>query len=218
MSISNIEEITCPCGEVFEAELLSAISVGDNPDLKEALISGEINLVSCPKCGQMFYAECFILYHDSANELIAFVYPLSFQNQAAQCKEKMQQEFSRAVSNFEEEQKRKINYEPFLIFGIEDLALLLKTEQEIEDEEMILTHIAPKISLDTLKFAPSLARKYSIPKVLPILKTAQGAPDASCVAEALKILLKHNPNLANYSKLLEKLLKNKNILTAIIND
>ena len=55
MSISNLEEITCPCGEVFEAELLSAISVGDNPELKEALMAGEINLATCPKCGRMFY-------------------------------------------------------------------------------------------------------------------------------------------------------------------
>ncbi|MDR0723993.1 MAG: hypothetical protein LBF23_02275 [Endomicrobium sp.] len=31
----------------------------------------------------MFYAECFILYHDSQNELISFVYPLSFQKQAS---------------------------------------------------------------------------------------------------------------------------------------
>ena len=133
MSILNLEEITCPCGEVFEAELLSAVSVSDNPELKEALIAGEINLVSCPKCGQMFYAERFILYHDSANEFIAFVYPLSFQNQAAQCKEKMQSEFSKAVANFSEEEKKKMNYEPFLIFGIEDLVLLLKAEQDVKN-------------------------------------------------------------------------------------
>jgi hypothetical protein len=211
MSISNLEEITCPCGEVFEAELLSAISVNDNPELKDALIAGEINLVSCPKCGQMFYAERFILYHDSENELIAFVYPLSFQEQAAQCKEKMRQEFSKALDNFEEGEKKKINYEPLLIFGIEDLVLLLKAEQELEDEEMILTHLAASISVDTLKFSPATARKFSIPRILPVSKKIQG-DDSASITEALKILLKRNPNLTNYSKLLEKLLKNKGVL------
>jgi len=212
MSIFNLEEINCPCGEVFEAELLSAISVSDNPELKEALIAGEINLVCCPKCGQMFYAERFILYHDSMNEFIAFVYPLSFQDQAAQCKEKMQLEFSKAVANFSEDEKKKMNYEPFLIFGIEDLVLLLKAEQELEDEETVLTHLAPEISVNILKFSPSLARKFSIPKVLPVLKNLKTVSDASSITEALKILLKHNPNLANYSKLYEKLSKNKNVL------
>ncbi|MDR2191694.1 MAG: CpXC domain-containing protein [Endomicrobium sp.] len=218
MSISTLEEISCLCGEVFEVELLSAISVGDNPELKEALISGEINLAICPKCGQMFYAECFILYHDSKSELIAFVYPLSFQTQAAQCREKMYAEFSKAIANFEESEKKKINYEPLLIFGMEDLVLLLKAEQELEDEEMILARLAPALSLSVLKFAPALARKFSIPKVLPALKNAQGEADASSICEALKIVLKHNPNLTNYSKLYEKLSNNKNALDkAIIN-
>jgi hypothetical protein len=214
MSILNLEEIKCSCGETFEAELLSAISVSDNPELKEALIAGEINIVSCPKCGQMFYAENFLLYHDSENELIAFVYPLSFQNQAAQCRKKMQCEFSRAVENFGESEKKKIGYEPLLIFGIEDLVLLLKAEQEIEDEETVLEHIAREASLGVLKFPPALARKFGVPKVLPVIKSKESFA-AGSVLEALKILVKRNPNLVNYVKLLDKLLKNDSIIEEI---
>ncbi|MCA6072829.1 MAG: CpXC domain-containing protein [Endomicrobium sp.] len=106
------------------------MNVHDNPELKEALIAGEINLVSCPECGEMFYAERFILYHDGDNELIAFVYPLSFQKQATQCKAKMKKEFELALERFEE--KQKISYEPLLLFGIEDLVLLLRREQNTE--------------------------------------------------------------------------------------
>jgi len=213
MSISNIEEIKCPCGEVFEAELLSAISVSDNPELKEALIAGEINLVSCPKCGEMFYAECFILYHDSQNELIAFVYPLSFQNQAAQCREKMQKEFKAALENIAQE-KQSVNYDPLLIFGIEDLVLLLKAEQEVEDEEMVLSHMASKLSLGTIKIPPHRARKLGIPKVLPVLK-GEKELDHKSVLAALKTLTSHNPNLLNYVKLHEKISKSKNIAEEI---
>lgn len=33
MTISNlVEEIECPCGYAFEAELFSAISISDNPE------------------------------------------------------------------------------------------------------------------------------------------------------------------------------------------
>ncbi|MDR1695061.1 MAG: CpXC domain-containing protein [Endomicrobium sp.] len=209
MSISNLEEITCPCGNVFEADLISAVSVADNPELKEALIAGEINLVSCPQCGEMFYAECFILYHDSENELIAFVYPLTFQNQAARCREKMLREFRSALDGFGE--KQKIAYDPILIFGIEDLVLILKAEQETEDEESVLKHIASKIGIGVLKVQPSIARKFSIPKVLPVLKGSKTI-DANGVISALKTLLKHNPNLLNYAKLLDRLSKNKSML------
>ncbi len=212
MSISNLEEITCPCGEVFEAELLSAISVSDDPELKEALIAGEVNLVKCPKCGEMFYAECFILYHDSANELIAFVYPLTFQDQASQCRKKMQEEFRMALENFSE--KQKINYEPLLIFGIEDLALLLKAEQELEDEEMVLSYLAPRIALETIRISPSLARKMNIPRIFPVPKGIKAFKTLS-VIEGLKTLVKYNSNLIIYKKFLDKVLKNKSLFEDI---
>ncbi|MDR3306923.1 MAG: CpXC domain-containing protein [Endomicrobium sp.] len=206
MTISNFEEIKCPQGHLFEANLLSAISVAANPELKEALIAGEINLVSCPVCGEMFYAECFILYHDSENELIAFVYPLSFQEQAAQCKTKMKKEFDLALANFED--KRKINYEPILLFGIEDLVLLLRSEQNIEDEESILKYIAPKLSLKIVKISPSLSRRLGIPKLLPMPKDLKGL-DVKVLTDSLQILIKYNPNLLYYCELLEKISKHK---------
>jgi hypothetical protein len=206
MTISNIEKIKCPQGHIFEASLLSAISVADNPELKEALIAGEINLVSCPVCGEMFFAECFILYHDTENELIAFVYPLSFQEQAAQCKTKMKKEFELALANFEE--RRKINYKPILLFGIEDLVLLLRSEQNIEDEEAILKYIAPKLSLKIVKISPYLSRKFGIPKLLPIPKGLKEV-DTRSLTESLQILVKYNPNLLYYIELLEKISKHR---------
>lgn len=212
MSISNLEEIKCPCGEVFEAELISAISASDDRELKEALIAGELNIVSCPKCGEMFYAECFILYHDSINELIAFVYPLSFQNQAAQCRQKMQKEFKLALENFTG--KQKINYDPLLIFGVEDLVFLLKAEQEMEDEEMILSYIAANIGLKIMKISPSIARTIGIPKSLPVMLNDKEL-EIKSVISALKILIDYNPNLLNYVKLLERLSKNKEIIENI---
>jgi hypothetical protein len=206
MTISNIEEIKCPQGHFFEASLISAISVADSPELKEALIAGEINLVSCPECGEMFFAECFILYHDSKNELIAFVYPLSFQEQAAQCKVRMKKEFELALVNFKE--RRKINYEPILLFGIEDLVLLLRLEQNIEDEEAILKYIAPKLFLKTVKISPHLSRRLGIPKLLPMSKGLKEL-DVKALTESLQTLLKYNPNLLHYAELLEKILKRR---------
>lgn len=211
MSISNLEEIKCPCGEVFEAELLSAISVSDNPELKEALISGEINLVCCPGCGEMFHAERFILYHDSGNELIAFVYPLSFQNQAAQCKKRMLSEFNAALENFKD--KNKITYEPLLFFGIEELVLMLKAEQELEDEEAVMSYMAARAGFDFVKVPSSFARKLNIPKIFPVLKGEKKIGEGS--AAVMKKLLKHNPNLVHYAKLSEKLSKNGNLATEI---
>jgi hypothetical protein len=207
MAISNLEEIKCPKGHLFKAELLSAISVVDNPEIKETLIAGEINIASCPypNCNEIFYAECFILYHDSDNELIAFVYPLSFQEQAAQCKIKMSKEFKLASDSFEE--KQKLKYEPIMLFGIEDLVFLLRMEQDIEDEESILKYIAAKLSLDIIKISPSRARKLGIPKILPVPK-GKKSMEAKFLISGLQTLIKYNPNLLHYVELLEKISKN----------
>jgi hypothetical protein len=215
MIISNLEEIECPCGHVFEAELLSAISISDNPELKSVLMGGEINVVSCPECKKIFYAECFVLYYDRENELIAFVYPLSFQNQAAQCKRKMREEFELALKSFEE--KEKIRYEPLMLFGIEDLVSLLHSEQDIEDEEMVLKYLVSELPLDIVKIAPNLARKLRIPKILPISKEG-GNLEAKSLISGLQILTKYNSNLLYYIEFLDKISKNKAMIADIKND
>ncbi len=215
MTISNLEEIECPYGHVFEAELLSAINVSDNPELKSVLMGGEINVVSCPECEKIFYAECFILYHDRENEVIVFAYPLSFQNQAVRCKRQMREEFELVLKNFEE--KEKINYEPLILFGIEDLVSLLHCEQDIEDEEIVLKYLASELMLDTVRIAPSLARKLRIPKVLPVSKGEKNL-EANSLISGLQILTKYNSNLLHYVKFLDKISKDKAIIADIKND
>jgi hypothetical protein len=215
MTISNLEEIECPFGNLFVAVLFSAISVSDNPELKNVLMGGEINVVSCPECKKVFYAECFVLYHDRENELIAFVYPLSFQNQAAQCKRKMREEFELALKNFEE--KEKINYEPLMLFGIEDLVSLLHSEQDIEDEEIVLKYLVSELPLDTIRIAPSLARKFRIPKILPVSKGEKNL-EAKSLISGLQILTKYNSNLLHYVGFLDKISKNKTMIADIKND
>ncbi len=215
MTISNLEEIECPYGHVFEAELLSAISISDSPEIKSVLMGGEINVVSCPECKKVFYAECFVLYHDRENELIAFVYPLSFQNQAVQCKRKMREEFELALKNFEE--KEKINYEPLMLFGIEELVSLLHSEQDIEDEEIVLKYLVSELPLDIIRIAPSLARKLRIPKIFPVSKGEKNL-EAKSLISGLQILTKYNSNLSHYVEFLDKISKNKAMIADIKND
>ncbi|MDR1418405.1 MAG: hypothetical protein LBI80_04540 [Endomicrobium sp.] len=212
MTIANLEKIKCPNGHIFEAQLISAISVSDNFELKEALIAGELNLVTCPECGQMFYAECFILYHDSQNELISFVYPLIFQEQAIQCMAKMQKEFKLALKNFSD--KDKITYEPILLFGIENLVLLLREEQDIEDEEAILKHLANDLNLTVVKIVPSIARKLAIPKFMPFDKKNKDFSEKSLFL-GLDNFVKHNSNLEHYADFFKRISKNKSMFTEI---
>ncbi|MDR3049923.1 MAG: CpXC domain-containing protein [Elusimicrobiota bacterium] len=230
MSISNTEEIKCSCGETFEAELLSAISVFDNPELKESMLCGEINIVQCPHCEAIFYAERFVLYHDSQDELLAFVYPLKFQEQAALYRVQMLQQFNSSLNSLED--KEQVCYEPLLIFGIEDLTSLIKAEQDLKDEEKILKYASKELKLNTFSISRALSRKLSIPRIIPIAPHYCGQVLQSsdlCVQdrqspyysgknilEALKTLTAYNPNLSNYVQFISKAAKHNSILEEIL--
>jgi hypothetical protein len=212
MSIYNLEEVKCRCGEIFEAELVSAISASDDPELKEYLLDGSVNLVKCPNCSDIFYVERFILYSDTVNELIAFVYPLDCQNEAATYKKKMDEDFSKAKASFGDEFAG--DYEPILIFGIKDLIEMLKARQDVQDEEMILGYIHKSLNIDIFKIRPSIARKFNTLSIMPIEKGVK--KDPSAIISALQVLTSYNPNLISYVNLLEKLSKNQTLAQVLL--
>ncbi|GHT49782.1 hypothetical protein AGMMS49990_01070 [Endomicrobiia bacterium] len=115
------------------------------------------------------------------------------------------------------EEKQKIKYEPLSLFGTENLVSLLRTGQGIEDEESILKYIAPKLSLDIIKISPNLARKLGIPKILPVAKGKKNIKERFLIS-GLETLKKYNPNLLHYIESLEKILRQKTIITDIKND
>lgn len=200
MSLSKLEEIVCPCGETFEAELWNSINPVEDPELKEALISGEVNIVCCPSCGQIFYAEHFVLYHDAPNEILAFVYPTSFAQQATICAEKMNDDFQRAMGGLEPD--KKIPYKPLLLFGLDALVEMIKMEEALCDEVSILDYIAEDIGLSLLRLSPHVARDRQIPRALPFVASAKDDLRGG-VMSGLKKLLDYNENLTFYRKLLE---------------
>jgi hypothetical protein len=207
MSLSKLEEIVCPCGETFEAELWNAINPEEDPELKEVLLSGEVNIVCCPACGQIFYAEHFILYHDVPNEVLAFVYPTSFAQQATICAEKMNEDFQRAMGGLEQE--KKLTYKPILLFGLDSLVDMIKVEEAISDEVSILQYSADELGISLLRMAPHAAREKQLPRVLPYVRDNDGDLREEIML-GLRKLLDYNENLSYYRALLESIESNVN--------
>jgi len=211
MSILSNREIVCECGETFETNLWSAVSVSDNPELKEAIIAGEFNLVSCPKCHQMFYWEHFFIYQDLANEFIAYVYPKSYQKQAAHYRNLMIKQFKEVASSTTEV---LIDFEPVLYFGIEDLVATLKMEENINDEIQILKFVSKLLDLNTISIKPSAARNFCIMQTIPFVKNEKDKTKA--IIFGLEKLLEYNNNLVEFEKLLARIKSNPSCLNEIL--
>lgn len=67
--------VVCPrCNKPFVVQVRSIIDVGEEPELKEQFLSGEVNRAQCPECGSGGVLSIPLVYHDPEKELlISFV-------------------------------------------------------------------------------------------------------------------------------------------------
>ena len=73
-------QLQCPnCGTQYEAPFRTVIDVGQEPRLREALLSGALNQTVCPNCGTGGMLEVPLVYHDPQNEFLAIYFPTQLQ-------------------------------------------------------------------------------------------------------------------------------------------
>src|SRR5438445_5008359 len=90
MSTFNDIDITCEeCGEEFRGTVWVAVHAGQDPELKDLLLGGELNLVSCPECGHVTFQDHFLIYQEPAAGLVAYVYPEAQRDREAELRKLM---------------------------------------------------------------------------------------------------------------------------------
>jgi hypothetical protein len=78
MSISYAElaSLTCPvCRTLFETEIWTLLDTRERPDLAEMLLSGALNVVTCPQCSHQADAGGPLLVHDPEGRRVYFAAP-----------------------------------------------------------------------------------------------------------------------------------------------
>ncbi len=69
-------EIQCPsCGQPFVTPVFNIIDLGLNPELRELLLTGQLNLAVCPRCGATTAFSAPLLVHDPEHEFLAVFVP-----------------------------------------------------------------------------------------------------------------------------------------------
>ncbi|MCO5190598.1 MAG: CpXC domain-containing protein [Anaerolineae bacterium] len=68
-------QLTCPqCSTPITAQIIQVINVDRYPQLKNMLLSGQLNVAQCPTCGWAGQVGTPLVYHESAHELfMAFI-------------------------------------------------------------------------------------------------------------------------------------------------
>ena len=132
MSAFNEINVTCEnCGEEFKGTVWTAIHAAQDPELKEMLLGGELNILFCPKCAHTFFYEHFLLYQEPRIKLVAYVYPLAEEARKKELEILMKRGFDEAQEAFDP--KDRLPYGPTLFFGLESLK-----ERVRQDEDRLL--------------------------------------------------------------------------------
>lgn len=84
------------CGTPFVAPVWSFIDVGAQPELKNALLSGQLNVAVCPNCGAGGMLATPLMYHDPAKKLLLTLLPQEL-NLKPEDQERFVGELSRAI-------------------------------------------------------------------------------------------------------------------------
>jgi hypothetical protein len=76
MPETQAAQIQCPnCGTPYQAPVRSVIDVGQNPQLRQAFLAGQVNVAVCPKCRHGGLLEVPLVYHDPGAEFLAIYFP-----------------------------------------------------------------------------------------------------------------------------------------------
>ncbi len=69
-------QVRCPrCQTPFAAPIINIVDVKRYPQLKAALLSGELNRAACPSCGAVSALSVPLVYHDPDKELLLVLVP-----------------------------------------------------------------------------------------------------------------------------------------------
>jgi hypothetical protein len=58
------EHLACPCGHTFEVTAADGLHVTDDPDLRAAIVGGDVRVYPCPSCGARVQLDALTGYTD----------------------------------------------------------------------------------------------------------------------------------------------------------
>ncbi|MHB8628009.1 MAG: CpXC domain-containing protein [Aggregatilineales bacterium] len=104
---ANATPITCPnCRQPFSAVIEQLIDVSRDPQGKARLLSGRLNVVTCPHCGAQTALATPIAYHDLDKQLLMIYVPMEL-GLPKQEQERLIGNFTKAITNSLPPEKRK---------------------------------------------------------------------------------------------------------------
>jgi hypothetical protein len=130
-------KFACPqCGQPIVAEVNQLIDVGQQPELKRQLLSGQANLAVCQSCGYQGPIQSPIVYHDPAKELLLTYFPPEMHVSPPQQEQIIGPLIRRVVDNLKPEQRKAYLFKPQTMLTYQRLLEVVLEADGITSEMM----------------------------------------------------------------------------------
>ncbi|MEI7527553.1 MAG: CpXC domain-containing protein [Elusimicrobiota bacterium] len=189
MATKGVFRVECPhCGEAFDADFWTVVRGDRDHDVKELILSGEFDLLMCPKCEGMFPHEEPFLYLDPARDILAFVMPETYAAEKEKWIARMQADYEPVRASLAA--NHALSGTPVYFFGLGPLTELLESDRDREEETEVMEFMAREAGLCLLAVKPASARQLDLPFTLPIAKGLTGR--AAALKAARELLAKND--------------------------
>lgn len=123
-------QLTCPnCGTPYVADIFQVIDAGRQPQLKEMLLTGQLNVAVCPNCGAGGRVATPLLYHDPAHELFMVHVPQELSLDQVRREELIGRMVKQVMDQTPPEQRRGYMLQPQTVLTMQSfLEKVLETE------------------------------------------------------------------------------------------
>jgi hypothetical protein len=130
-------QFACPqCGQPIVAEVNQLIDVGQQPELKRQLLSGQANLAVCQSCGYQGPIQSPIVYHDPAKELLLTYFPPEMHVSPPQQEQIIGPLIRRVVDSLKPEQRKAYLFKPQTMLTYQRLLEVILEADGITSEMM----------------------------------------------------------------------------------
>lgn len=128
-------QTTCPnCQQPIIAEILQVIDVGENPQLKEVILSGAVNFAQCQICGFQGQIPVPIVYHDASKELLYTFNPPDLNKSMEEKEAALAPLLKRILDNLDPKDRKGYLFQPKAMLTINSLVKNILFEDGITEE------------------------------------------------------------------------------------
>lgn len=123
-------QVPCPqCGRNFVTDVHQVVDSKRTPHLKQALLTGQLNLAQCPHCGYAAQLSTMLLFHDPEYEIFMVHVPEQLNMSTEQREQMIGKMAQQVMDSLPQEERRAYMFQPEMMLNYQSfLERVLETE------------------------------------------------------------------------------------------